>query len=80
MLVKERFASKMDAQVSQIEALFTVIEMDSQGVQAEIAKLSAECSRRGNEQLKDWERRSLNTLFKFDIGECCILQSDPSTE
>lgn len=83
MLVKEKFASKMDAQVSQIEALFTVVEMDAQGLQAGIAKLAAECSRR-NEQLKDWERRCLKTLFKFDIGERsnshilnCILTSKP---
>lgn len=69
--MKEKFASKMDAQVAQIEAMFTVVEMDSQGVQADIAKLTAECSIR-DEQLKDWERRCLNTLFKFDIGECCL--------
>lgn len=69
MLVKEKFASKMDAQVSQIEALFTVIEMDAQGIQAGIMSLAAECSRRPKEQLKDWERRCVKTLFKSDIGE-----------
>jgi hypothetical protein len=66
-LVKECFSSKMDAQVRQLESMFTITEMDQQGVEAELANLVLACGRGDKEQLKDWHRRVLGLLFKFDI-------------
>ena len=67
-MAKQRFGTKMDAQVRQLESMFTVIEMDRQGVQAALAQLVSSCTWKETEQLKDWEHRVLKNLFKFDLG------------
>ncbi|KAJ3991378.1 hypothetical protein F5050DRAFT_1812630 [Lentinula boryana] len=68
-VAKERFGSKMESQVVDMETMFRMLEMENQEVEASVAKLHSECIVGPKESKRDVERRLMNTFFQHDINQ-----------
>ncbi|KAJ3741602.1 hypothetical protein DFH05DRAFT_1462623 [Lentinula detonsa] len=68
-VAKERFSSKMESQVADMETMFRMLEMENQEVEASVAKLHSECIAGPKESRRDVERRLINTFFQHDINQ-----------
>ncbi|KAJ3730697.1 hypothetical protein C8R42DRAFT_637375 [Lentinula raphanica] len=66
---KQRFGSKMDAQLHDLEMMFRQVEMDERSSNRELSELMTETLRKGSEQRKDRELRVLGAIFKYDIKQ-----------
>ncbi|KAJ3724194.1 hypothetical protein DFJ43DRAFT_1157884 [Lentinula guzmanii] len=68
-VAKERFGSKMESQVADMETMFRMLEMENQEVEASVAKLHSECIAGPKESRRDVERRLMNSFFQHDINQ-----------
>ncbi|KAJ3720658.1 hypothetical protein C8R42DRAFT_722343 [Lentinula raphanica] len=66
---KQRFGSKMDTQLHDLEMMFRQVEMDERSSNRELSELMTETLRKGSEQRKDRELRVLGAIFKYDIKQ-----------
>jgi hypothetical protein len=74
--VKETFGSKVDAQITQLEALFTMQEVDTRNVDRELNKLVNSFARTPAEKnVKDTDQRVLNAVLQYDLGAFSSIQS-----
>ncbi|KAJ3746995.1 hypothetical protein EV360DRAFT_89890 [Lentinula raphanica] len=68
-VAKERFGSKMESQVADMEMMFKMLELENRHVDAAVAKLHSECTAGPKESRRDVERRLTNTFFQHDIDQ-----------
>ncbi|KAJ3831293.1 hypothetical protein F5878DRAFT_667706 [Lentinula raphanica] len=68
-VAKERFGSKMESQVADMETMFKMLEMENRQVDAAVAKLHSACTAGPKESRRDVERRLTNMFFQHDVDQ-----------
>lgn len=67
--VKLRFETQLSGQLQDVNACFTVVEMESRGVERAIGELVRQFPRGAREQRKDRDRRVLKHIWYHVLGE-----------
>lgn len=70
-ILKQSFGSKIDSQITDMESMLRVTEMEDRAVDRNFRRLYNALERQSHEQKGDWGRRVLRLVFKWDIGQYC---------
>lgn len=67
-MLKQRYGTKIDSQVHDLQAMLSAQELEVRGVDAEFLKVWSDVSKVGRGQNSDWKRSALGRIFRYDIG------------
>lgn len=66
MRLKQKFGTKIDAQIIDLESMLRMTEMDDRGADRQFRNLHEALIRGPQEQKGDWGRRALRLLFQWN--------------
>lgn len=75
-LLKQAYGTKIDSQIIDLETMLRMTEIETREIDRDFRKLQKAFVRRPTEQKIDWGRRVLRSVFKWDVGKYCKLNSD----
>ncbi|KAE9388861.1 hypothetical protein BT96DRAFT_947302 [Gymnopus androsaceus JB14] len=68
-MLKQRYGTKIDSQVHDLQAMLSAQELEVRGVDAEFLKVWSDVSKVGRGQNSDWKRSALGRIFRFMVEE-----------
>lgn len=68
-MLKQKYGTKIDSQVQDLEAMLAAQELEVRGVDAEFLRVWADVNKGGRSLSADWKRSALGRIFRYDIGK-----------